>query len=333
MPSTPCWLGIDVSKATFDAACARPGGGFAKVKLPRDRAGAGQLLAWARGQAEGRDLALVMEATGGYSKELAGWLRAGEAGLHVAIAQPFRVKHFAHAIGQRDKTDALDAAMLARFGAMMEPPAFHPLPPAYARLRALERERDALVREAVAMENRQELDSGLRLVQRTRARLLRHTRAAIGELEAAILTEIRSDAGLARDHARLLTIPGVGPVLASTLMGELGDLRAFGHPKQLAAFVGVAPVLRQSGSSLEGRPHMSKRGNGRVRRMLYMGALAAVRGDTPFRATYLHLRAQGKPPLSALGAIMRKLLVVCRGVLLHDEDYDPARVHKPDHLP
>lgn len=329
MNFSPIWLGIDVSKATLDAALPRGSGGFAQIKLPRTREGASELLDWAHAQAEGRPLACVMEATGGYSKDLARWLLQGRDGLHVAIAQPFQVHHFTQALGQRNKTDALDAVVLARFGATFTPRAFRPMAAPYERLRALERERDALVRSATAMENRQELESEARLVQKVRTRMLRHTRKAIEDLDEAILLEIRSDEGLRQDFRRLQTVPGVGPVLAATLMGELGDLRAFGHPKQLAHFVGVAPVVRTSGTSVDGRPHMSKRGNSRVRRMLYLGAMAAIRGDTPFTRTYQHLRDEGKAPMSALGAIMRKLLIVCRGVLVHGEDYAPDRVSTP----
>jgi transposase len=267
-----------------------------------------------------------MEATGGYSKQLATWLLHAQADLHVAIAQPFQVRHFTQALGQRNNTDALDAVVLARFGSVFLPRAFHPMPAAYERLRALERERDAFVRSATAMENRQEIPSEDRVAQKVRMRMLRHTRKAIEELDEAMLTLIRSDDALQKDARRLQTIPGVGPVLAATLMGELGDLRAFEHPKQLTHFVGVAPVVQNSGTSLEGRPHMSKRGNGRVRRMLYMGAMAAIRVDGPFARTYQHLVSEGKAPMSALGAIMRKLLVVCRGVLINEEDYNPDRV-------
>jgi transposase len=249
-----------------------------------------------------------------------------QADLHVAIAQPFQVRHFSQALGQRNKTDALDAVVLARFGATFLPRAFHPMPTAYERLRALERERDALVRSATAMENRQEIPSEDPVAQRVRLRMLRHTRKAVEELDQAMLTLIHSEEALARDARRLQTIPGVGPVLAATLMGELGDLRAFEHPKQLTHFVGVAPVVRSSGTSLDARPHMSKRGNSRVRRMLYMGAMAAIRAEGPFAHTYQHLLDEGKAPMSALGAIMRKLLVVCRGVLINNEDYDPERV-------
>lgn len=325
----PVWLGIDVSKATVDVALPMATGGFAQVKLPRTAQGTFSMLRWVDERADGRPVAFVMEATGGYSKELAKWMLKSAADLHVSIVQPFQVRHFTQALGQRNKTDALDAVVLARFGATFTPRAFHPMTAPYERLRALERERDALVRTATAMENRQELESESPLTQKVRTRMLRHARKAIEELEDAILAEIRSDDSLARDYRRLQTVPGVGPILAATLMGELGDLRAFGHPKQLAHFVGVAPVVRTSGTSLEGRPHMSKRGNGRVRRMLYLGAMAAIRSDTPFNRTYQHLREQGKAPMSALGAIMRKLLIVCRGVLVHEQDYDPDRVSTP----
>lgn len=325
MTSSQPWLGIDVSKATFDAAIPTPGG-VARSKFPRDGSGARCCLAWARQQLPGTPFSCVMEATGGYSKQLAGWLLKAQADLHVAIAQPFQVRHFTQALGQRNKTDALDAVVLARFGATFSPRAFHPMPAAYERLRALERERDALVRSVTAMENRGEIPSEDRVAQRIRLRMLRHSRKAIDELEQAILELIRSDETLAGDARRLQTIPGVGPVLAATLLGELGDLRAFEHPKQLAHFVGVAPVVRTSGTSVDSRPHMSKRGNSRVRRMLYMGAMAAIRVEGPFASTYQHLLDEGKAPMSALGAIMRKLLVVCRGVLINNEDYNPDRV-------
>lgn len=142
MISPQPWLGIDVSKATFDVALPVLKG-FAQSKFPRDRAGAVCCLKWARQQLPGVSFACVMEATGGYSKQLACWLLNAQADLHVAIAQPFQVRHFTQALGQRNKTDALDAVVLARFGTVFLPRAFHPMPTAYERLRALERERDA----------------------------------------------------------------------------------------------------------------------------------------------------------------------------------------------
>jgi transposase len=141
MNSTSLWLGIDVFKATFDAAFPK-GPGFAQTKLPRDRTGARKLLAWAREQTNGSSISCVMEATGGYSKQLACWMLQLQPDIHVAIAQPFQMSHFARALGQRNKTDALDAVMLARFGATFEPRAFHPMPLAYERLKELERECD-----------------------------------------------------------------------------------------------------------------------------------------------------------------------------------------------
>lgn len=330
MISSQPWLGIDVSKASFDAALQLPGG-FARSKFPRSAVGARECLDWARQELPGTSFACVMEATGAYSKPLACWLMAAQPGLQVAITQPFRVRHFTQALGQRNKTDALDAVVLARFGSVFLPRAFHPMPAAYEHLRALERERDALVRSATAMENRGEVPSEDRVAQKVRTRMLRHTRKAIEELDKAILQLIRTDEALAQDARRLQTIPGVGPVLAATIMGELGDLRAFEHSKQLAHFVGVAPVMRTSGTSVEARPHMSKRGNSRVRRMLYLGAMAAIRAEGPFQETYQHLLAEGKVPMSALGAIMRKLLVVCRGVLIHNEDYSPERIRAHSH--
>lgn len=106
-------------------------------------------------------------------------------------------------------------------------------------------------------------------------------------------------------------------------MGELGDLRDYPHPKALAAFVGVIPALSDSGTSVHEPAHMTKHGSSRVRHMLYLAAMASIRGDNTLARSYAHLVKEGKAPMVALGAVMRKLLVLGRTLLVSETDYDP----------
>jgi transposase len=331
VPTNTRWFGVDVSKATFDISLDLEEGKKATHrKFPRTPQGSQSCLAWVdENLPPGLVPALVMEATGGYSRELAFWLLAARAGMHVCIAQPVQVHHFAKMQGQANKTDALDAILLARFGAQQRRPIFFtPMSPAYTQLRALTRERAALVKALVALRNRNELPSESTLAQGIREQMLEGHRAAIAELDQAIQAVITAEPELAADSRRLQTIPGVGPVVAATVMGELGDLRDFPHPKALTAFVGVAPALSDSGSSVHEPAHMTKQGSSRVRQVLYLAAMAAIRKPNTLSINYEHLLAEGKAPMSALGAVMRKLLVLCRAVLLSGEDYDPQHVRK-----
>lgn len=329
VPANTLWFGIDVSKATIDVAlgpdgCKRP----PHQKFQRTQDGCRACLLWATSLVPGGGVpAFVMEATGGYSRELANWLLGERKDLRVAIAQPLKVHHFAKLRGLTNKTDRQDAILLAQFGASEPVAPFHPMSPAYVQLRALTRERSALVKALVALGNRNDLASESTLAQEIRGRMLESHREAIHALESAIQMLIASDSDLAVDFRLLQTIPGIGPVVAANIMGELGDLRDFPHPKALAAFVGVAPAWNNSGTSVHEAPHMTKHGNSRVRQMLYLAALAAVRGSNTLSTSYEHLLREGKAPKSALGAVMRKILVLCRAVLLSGQDYDPNHHH------
>ena len=321
------WLGLDVSKASFHAARSGPGGPKADCRaFPRTPEGVKAFLAWAESRGKGDGLAVVMEATGGYSKPLAKWLLKAGPNLHVAISNPFRVKHFALGLGMRNKTDAQDARMLAAFGELHQPKAYHPMPAAYEELRALCRERSAQVKSLTAAQNRDELPSTSKVAQRIRGRLERQHQKAIADLEKAMEAHIQAHPELKRDFDLMCTAPGVGPVVAPGIMGELGDLRAFEHPKRLTSFVGMTPVLKESGSSVYGKPHLSKHGSPEVRRLLYMAALTASQGDDTLGEAYRRLLAEGKEPMVALGAVMRKLLVVLRAILVSGKGFEPHHV-------
>lgn len=332
------WVGIDVSKKTFDAAVARPGWHYPQTPLrelpaasfERTPEGAGRFVAWLDGQARhGEDgsapqARVVMESTGAFSVELAAWLVLLRGGLRPAIVNPRHTANYLKSMGARGKTDRLDARALAFYGVERRPAPYEPPTPARAELRELSRLRDDLVAERTAWLNRKGDGAGRvskaasRLVERRENQLGRD----IGRIEREMKALIKRDADLGRDYGLLVSIPGVAMVTACVVLAELGDLRRFDRARQLSAFAGLDVWHNTSGSSVQGRPHMGKAGNGRVRQALYMASMVAVRKEGPMREQYEGRKLQGKPPKVALGAQMRKMLVLMRALLISGKPYD-----------
>ena len=132
---------------------------------------------------------------------------------------------------------------------------------------------------------------------------------------------VNHDEELKRDVTLLTSIYGVAFINATTILAELGDLRRFALGRQLTAFAGMSPRHRDSGSSVHGRSRLCKQGNPRVRQSLYLSAMVAIRGNNQFRQTYLRLLDEGKAKMVALAAIMRKLLVLMRAILINGQAY------------
>ncbi|MDX2175105.1 MAG: IS110 family transposase [Candidatus Sumerlaeia bacterium] len=314
------WIGIDVAKATVEAAI-HPSRESATFE--RTRSGMRRLSDWARARC-GAHAAVraVMEATGNYSSEAIAWLLEADAALAPACVNPLHAKRFAQSIGTRNKTDRVDACVLARMGAERSPAPYEAPGPVVLELRALVRERRELVDEATRLKNRIGEGTGSRFVSRERNRILKATQAAIARIEEEMERVIASDARLAADSRRLCTIPGVGPVTAATILGELGDLRRFGSGRQLAAFAGLSPRRFESGATVRGRARLCKQGNPAIRAILYMSAVSTSRMASGMKATYDRLLAHGKAPKCALGALMRKQLILMRALVVGGKDYE-----------
>ena len=332
------WVGCDVAKATFDAALwTRPETGRPRElkELPvrsfeRSPAGVRACVEWVAARLGHGDFRVVMEATGKYSTELAAWMIALRPALAPAIVNPETARRFAQSLALGNKTDRGDARALARYGAERLPVAFEPPSAERAELRDLTRHRLAVIETRVAEENRAKEPSASPLVRKLLARHVAQLRRDEARLETAMAKCIAANAELDRD-ARLLTgIHGVGFVTAASVLAELGDLRRFPRARQLVAFAGVNPRHERSGSSVRRPGRLSKRGSSRVRRTLYMAALSVTRGNSELADFYRHLIETGKTKMSALGALMRKLLVVMRAVVISGRPYEKhfrAAVH------
>jgi len=327
------WIGIDVAKKTFDAALVRPGQHFPETKLrdvpverfSRDPQGVEQFVAWWRGLLKQAPQApavrAIMEATGAYSIELTAWLCRQCPQLAPAIVNPEQTSAFMKSMGLRNQTDRLAARALAFYGAERRPAPYEPLTPGHRPLRELSRYRDALVGERVAESNRKEQRMQSKCVCVLRDRRERQRKRDIAKVEAEMKRVIETTPHLKKDFELLVTIPGVAFITAAVILAEMGDLRRFARARQATAFAGVSPRETTSGTSVNGQPHLCKKGSARVRQALYLAAMAAVRGKNQLRHTYEELLQHEKVPMVALGAIMRKLITIMRAMLLSETTF------------
>jgi transposase len=301
--SSLTFIGIDVSQARLDLA-VHPGNTWS---VPHDESAIAILVEQLTAL---RPTLIVLEATGGLEIPLTSALAT--AGLPVVVVNPRQVRDFARASGLLAKTDALDAQVLAQFAAVMRPQP-RPLPDADARaLAALLTRRRQLVEMLTAEKNRlASASSSIRKSLRAHITWLEH------ELERTDteLTNAIQQSPVWREKDQLLrSVPGVGPVLTSTLLANLPELGTLTH-KQIAALVGVAPLNRDSGT-LRGRRTVWG-GRAQVRAVLYMSAIVAARFNPVIRTFYRRLQQAGKAKKVALTACMRKLLTILNAMLKH----------------
>lgn len=329
------WVGLDVSKQTFDAAVLTPGRvgpAAALATLPtrafaRTPEGVLDFLHWLDtlvGDGEPDPAPrCVMEATGRYSTELAVWLLVQRPSLAPAIAPPRQTAAFVKSLGLRNTTDQLAARALAIYGRERRPLAYVPPSPEEQELRDLCRYRDTLVRQCTAAKNQAGETTVSAFVRHNQRKRLRLLEGDIKRTEAQLRRLVERHAPLQRDIRLLSTIYGVGFLTAVVVRAELGDLRRFDQARQLSAHAGLNPCIRQSGTSVHRRTRMGKQGNARVRQALYLSAIVTIQGRNDLQRTYRRLLDHGKSPMAALGAVMRKLLTLMRAILISGKPYDP----------
>lgn len=318
------YLGMDVAKAKLDC-CLLPDevAGRRKTKVVSNtQSGIVDLLAWVVKQGGlPEQLHVVMEATGGYHEQAA--LALAEAGARVSIVNPAQVRDFGRGLAVRTKTDGVDSFVLARYGALLNPAAWIPPAPEARVLQALLARREAIAQDLQRERNRQEKADATDTPQRIRQSLadsIAFLVQQLAQLQQDIDQHIDRHPNLKRDMSLLQSIPAVGPQVGGNLLSVMHS-HDFGSAEQLAAYLGLVPVERQSGSSISGRPRLSKAGPARIRAVLYMAAVVATRCNPHVKAVYERLLARGKCKMSALGAAMRKLVHLCFGVLKTRQPY------------
>jgi transposase len=304
-------IGVDVSKDHLDVHRLDDG---ASRRFANDKRGHKALIKWL---AETPVSRVVFEPTGPYHRAFERAL--GAAGVPFAKVNPRQARRFAEATGKLAKTDRLDAAMLARMGAMLELETRPARNETLLELKELYIAREALMKDRTAAKNRGKVLM-LSLLKRQNAQRLEQIERQIMTIEAAIFQIVEADVGLADRLAILTSIPGVSNITAFALLIEMPELGVL-EAGQAASLVGLAPIARQSGR-WTGRAFI-RGGRASVRRALYMPALVATRFNPDLKAKYRQLVEAGKPAKVALIAIMRKLIVLANALLKANRKWVP----------
>lgn len=311
--------GVDVGKASLDVSVSV---GTAR-RFANTPEGIAELLDWVRSL--GVTL-VVCESTGGYERSLVRALRGSKMTTHVA--NPAKVRYFARAVGHEAKTDQLDAQVLSRFGEMLDPDATEPQSVEIEELRDLLGRRNQLVDQRTQESNR--LDRGI--AKAARASTERHIAWLDGEiarLEREYRKAVAESVELTENVALFSSVPGVGELTATTLAAYLPELGRYGG-SQLVSLVGLAPWAKDSGRQQGYRS--IRGGRGKVRRVLYLAAMSAIRWNDELGVFYRRLRKQGKPGKVAVVAVARKLLVLLNAIARRGTPWE-ARTPATHRLP
>lgn len=312
-------VGIDVAKAKLDVALKQPAGKWKTKVVANTAEGFQELRSWLA--KHGVSSAHVcMEATGVYWERVAEDL--ADHGIQVSVVNPAQIKAFTGVMGVRSKTDTVDAKVIAEFCASQLPAAWQPPSKSVRRLRALVARRDAMVELRTQETNRLEVAS--EVVRQSIETVIATLNEQITEIERQIARDVDNDPTLRQQSELLASIPGIGDKTIANFLSHYGGELRFAKARQAVAFAGLDTRQHQSGSSINGKPRLSKMGHSSIRRALYMPAVVAMTRTDWGRRFTERLLAAGKPKKLILGALMRKLLTIAYGVLKSGKPFNPA---------
>jgi transposase len=329
-PTYALFVGIDIA-ATTAAVSVQRAGGHASRSFTIDQTPEGYSTLVHQLQATGHvpsSILVVMEATGSYWISLATHLV--HEGFVVSVINPAQAHHFAEALLKRAKTDAIDAQTLAQLAMVLQPEPWTLPPPVYYAVQRRLAQRDALLNLRQQVANQlHALRQHPEVIPEVRARmecLLATFEGQLTEVEAEITAALRHDSAWAAAAKRLQSVTGVGWVTAAWTLVTTLNFTTCDTVEALTAYAGLAPMPRQSGTSVWHRPTIGHTGNSRLRTALYMATLSAVQHNPVIKTFYTRRRAAGKPEKVARGAAAQKLLHLAWAVVKKDQPFDPAYV-------
>lgn len=312
-------LGLDMAKASFTVRLLGPHRAHSAL-FTNECTGWAQLDGWLA-QHHCRQALAGLEPTGPYAAGLLWHLHC--AGHTVCLLNARHLKHYGRSLGRKVKTDHTDAALIADYlkahAAQLRP--WQPPTQEILLLQGLVRRRQQVLGLLQAERNRTE---GVTqpLIKASLQRQIGHLETELERLDRTLEKHVLDHPKLQHRVRLLCTIPGIGPVVAMTILAEVPALSAFARARDLAAFAGLTPSIIQSGSSVHRRGRLTKEGSALLRKMLYMAALQAVKRPTnALHRSYQHFIERGKSKMCAIGALMHKLIRIAFGVLKHDQPF------------
>ena len=311
-------LGIDIAKEKFDVHLLHKKQKWSGT-FNNTEAGFRKLDKWLEKRAEGY-MWVCMEATGRYGEKLAAHLY--QVGHRVAVVNPARIKRYGESQLRRNKTDPLDAALIADFCRTQDTHQWHPPTEAEATLKQLVHRLDSLITDQTREKNRLQAGDLATLVHDSIEAHLDFLQEQIDLVTTQIQEHIDDHPDLKRQQDLLESIPGIGSKTSAILLAELPNPHHLSS-KQVAAYAGLTPEQLASGSYRRKQDRLSKLGRGTLRAALYMPALSAMRHNPITQALAERLQKRGKRPMTIVAAVMRKLLILAYGVLKSGQTFDP----------
>jgi transposase len=241
----------------------------------------------------------------------------------VSVVNPAAIKAFAAAQLSRTKTDKVDAELIARFCSTQQPPGWTPPAVEVRELQALVRRLESLQEMRTREANRLQAIITVEAVKSSVEAHVAYLAEQIKQTEALIRQHVGNHPTLKQQCELLSSIPGIGETTAALLLAEVTDITQYRSARQVAAYAGLVPRERHSGSSVRGRTRLSKIGNARLRKALYFPAITALRCSSFFQSWAKGLEERGKCKMSIIGAVMRKLIHLAYGVLKTGQPFDP----------
>lgn len=314
-------LGIDIAKDTLAVALYDVDlDQYKNAAFSNDKDGCRRLTKWLK-KHKARQIDVCLEATGRYGDLVAEYLY--DRDYRVSVVNPIRIKGYGTSQLKRNKTDAQDAQVIARFCAKENLTWWTPPPPEIKELQALVRRMETLKKERTRELNRRQSGIQSATVLQAIDDHIAFINEQIESLKERIRELMEQHPDLRHKRDLLISIPGIAELTAATILAEIPDINQFHSASQLAAYAGLTPHHHQSGSSINVPAHLVKIGRVRFRTALYMPALAAMRFNPIVKALAERLEARGKHRMAIVGAAMRKLIHLAFGVLKNEQPFDP----------
>lgn len=310
-------LGLDISKDSFHVELA-VNNKLRHRRFANRKEGFAELCVWLAKHKAG-PLHVCLEATGPYSEPVALYLY--QQGHTVSIVNPAQIKAFGHSELLRNKDDRPDAGLIRRFCEKQQPAPWQPPPAHFRALQALTRHLENLLETRQQQINRLEVTT-IKEVAKSLRKLVTHLDTEIQRTEQQINDHVDRHPDLKQQCQLLESIPGIGKRTATKLLAEIEDISQYKSARQVAAYAGLTPRNNRSGT-MRGPTRLSKIGNARVRKALFLPAMVAKRYNPVVRSFCQRLAQHGKNKMQLVGAAMRKLIHIAFGVLKSGKAFDP----------